>query len=62
MIPYTDYECRLKLDELYRGDSVVLPTSEEHARMMIRVAEYFLNEQRLKTFKALAKDYEQGTN
>lgn len=58
MIPYTDFECRLKLDELYSGHSVVLPVSEEHALMMIRVAEFYLEEQRLKTFKALVKDYE----
>ena len=61
MIPYTDYECRLVLDELHRGEKIVLPVSEEHARMMIRVAEFYLEQQRQETFKALTKDYEQRT-
>lgn len=57
MIPYTDYECRLKLEEIQRGDSVVIPANEEHARFMIRVAEHYLDQQRQATFKALTKDY-----
>jgi hypothetical protein len=44
MIPYTDYECRLALDELYRGDKVVLPTSMEHAKFMLMVAQAYINE------------------
>ncbi len=44
MIPYTDYECRLVLDELYRGDKVVLPSSMEHARFMLRIAQAYINE------------------
>ena len=61
MIQYTDWQCRHKLEELYGGYAVVLPVSEDHARMMIRVAEYYLEQQRLETFRALAKDYEQRT-
>ena len=45
MIPYTDYECRLKLDELHRGDCVVLPTSMEHATAMLRVAQFYISHQ-----------------
>lgn len=44
MIPYTDYECRLKLDELYEGRSVVIPKDMEHARAMIRVAQWYIDE------------------
>ncbi len=44
MIPYTDYECRLALDELYRGDKVVLPSSMEHAKFMLMVAQAYINE------------------
>lgn len=43
-IPYTDYECRLALDELYRGDKVVIPSSIEHAKFMIRVAQMYIDE------------------
>ena len=57
MIPYTDHECRLKLDELYRGDSVVLPVNEEHARFMLRVAQFYLDQKKKETWEALTKDY-----
>ena len=44
MIPYTDHECRLVLDELYRGDKVVIPSSMEHARFMLRIAQQYIDE------------------
>lgn len=43
MIPYTDYECRLALDELYRGDKIVLPSSVEHAEFMLKIAQAYIN-------------------
>lgn len=57
MIPYTDYECRLALDELYRGDKVVIPSSMEHAKFMIMVAQNYINQQHQETLDALKKDY-----
>ena len=57
MIPYTDHECRLKLEELYRGDSVVLPANEEHARFMLRVAQTYINQCKQETWDALTKDH-----
>jgi hypothetical protein len=57
MIPYTDHECRLALEELYRGDKVVLPSSYEHAVFMLRVAQNYIAEQHQATFDALKKDY-----
>lgn len=57
MIPYTDYECRLLLDELYRGDKVVVPSSTEHAKFMIRVAQQYIEQQHQETVAALKKDY-----
>ena len=44
MIPYTDHECRLALDELYRGEKVVLPSSMEHAKFMLMVAQNYINQ------------------
>ena len=44
MIPYTDYECRLALEELYRGDKVVIPSSLEHAKCMRMVADNYIRE------------------
>lgn len=53
MIPYTDYECRLALDELYRGDKVVLPSSIEHAEFMIKVAQAYINQDKQEMWEAL---------
>ena len=59
MIPYTDHECRLLLDELYQGDKVVIPSSIEHAKFMIRVAQDYIDQQHQETIDALKKDYTQ---
>lgn len=57
MIPYTDYECRLLLDEMYRGDKVVLPSSIEHAEFMIRVAQDYIDKKRKQMMDVLSKDH-----
>ena len=57
MIPHTPTERLILLEELERGDKVVLPVSEEHAKFMIRVAQYYLDQKHQETFKALTKDY-----
>lgn len=59
MIPYTDHECRLLLDELYQGDKIVLPSSIEHAKFMIQIAQNYIDQQHQETFDALKKDYTQ---
>ena len=59
MIPYTDYECRLLLDELHRGDKIVLPSSIEHAKFMIQIAQNYIDQQHQETIDALKKDYTQ---
>ena len=53
MIPYTDYECRLALDELYRGDKVVLPSSLEHAENMLMVAQAYINQHKQEMLEIL---------
>lgn len=47
MIPYTDYECRLALDELYRGDKVVIPENLEHAKFMKMIADNYIRQANL---------------
>lgn len=61
MIPYTDYEKLLLLEEIERGEKIVIPTSIEHAENMIKVASFYIDQQHQATFKALTKDYEQRT-
>jgi len=55
MIPYTDYECRLALDELYRGDKIVLPSSIEHAQFMLTIAQAYINEHKQEMLEILRK-------
>jgi hypothetical protein len=43
MIDYTDHECRLLLEELYRGDKVIIPHDMEHAKFMLRIAQQYIN-------------------
>lgn len=57
MIPHTDWERLKLLEELERGDKVILPTSYEHAVAMLRVAQHYIAEQHQATFNALSKDY-----
>jgi hypothetical protein len=57
VIPYTDYELELKLQELYEGRSFVLPSSEDHAYQMLFIAQCYLNDRKQETFDALAKEY-----
>jgi hypothetical protein len=53
MIPYTDYEKLLLLEELERGEKVVIPSSLEHAEFMIKVAQGYINEHKLKMLDIL---------
>lgn len=57
MIPYTDYEKLLLLEEIERGDKVVIPVSYEHAVFMLKVAQNYIAEQHQATWTALTKDY-----
>ena len=57
MIPYTDYECRLLLDEVYCGDKIIIPSSIEHAKFMIQVAQKYIDQQHQETIEALKKEY-----
>lgn len=54
---YTDAQCRALLKALYDGSSVALPVNEEHARAMIKVGQFYLNEQHKETVALLTKDY-----
>ena len=44
MIPHTEYERLALLKEIECGDKVVLPTSMEHAKFMLMVAQAYINE------------------
>jgi hypothetical protein len=44
MIPHSEYERLALLKEIECGDKVVLPTSMEHAKFMLMVAQAYINE------------------
>ena len=57
MIPHTVYERSALLEEVERGERVVIPVSLEHAKFMIMVAQAYINEQHQGTIDLLKKDY-----
>ena len=57
MIPHTEWERLALLEEIERGDKIVIPTSIEHAKFMIQVAQFYIDQQHEATFKALKQDY-----
>ena len=58
MIPYTNYEKLLLLEELERGDKIVIPTSYEHAAFMLKVAQDYIAEHHRATWAGLTKNYD----
>ena len=57
MIPHTDWERLELLKEIECGDKVVIPVSIEHAKFMLQVAQFYIDQQHKETFDALKKDY-----
>lgn len=57
MIPFTDHECRLKLDEIYRGDCIIVPSSYEHALNILQVTHTYVNNQQQATIDLLKKEH-----
>ena len=55
MIPHTPTERLILLEEIERGDRVVIPTSIEHAEFMIMVAQSYLNQHKEKMMKVLTQ-------
>ena len=53
----SDAECRVRLEDLYNGNAVVLPVDIEHAECMIRLASFYIDQEHLQTMKALKADY-----
>lgn len=56
MIPYTPTERLMLLEELERGDKVVIPTSIEHAEAMLRVANFYIDQQHQETMRVLKEN------
>jgi hypothetical protein len=57
MIPHTEWERLALLKEIECGDKVVIPTSLEHAKFMIMVAEAYINQDKQEMWDTLKKEY-----
>ena len=57
MIPYTVYERSLLLEEVERGEKVVIPVSVEHAEFMIKVAQDYIAKNKQEMWDTLKKEY-----
>jgi hypothetical protein len=57
MIPHTEWERLELLKEIECGDKVVIPTSVEHAKFMIMVAQAYINQDKERMMSYLKKDY-----
>lgn len=55
MIPHTDHERLILLEEIERGDKVVIPVSMEHAKFMLKVAQMYIDERYQETIDILKK-------
>jgi len=55
MIPHTDYERLILLEELERGDKVVIPVSMEHAECMRKIAQLYIDQMHQEVIEVLSK-------
>ena len=53
MIPHTVYERSMLLEEVERGEKVVVPVSVEHAEFMIKVAQDYIDNHKRQMWEAL---------
>ena len=60
MIPHTEWERLELLNEIERGAKVVIPVSMEHAKFMLQVSQFYIDQQHQATFNALKKDHTNG--
>jgi hypothetical protein len=57
MIPHTEWERLALLKELECGDKVLIPTSLEHAKFMLMVAEAYIKQDQERMINYLKKDH-----
>jgi hypothetical protein len=57
MIPHTVYERSMLLEEVERGERVVIPVSVEHAEFMIKVAQDYIAKNKQEMWNTLKKEY-----
>ena len=53
----TDEECRMALEQLYSGRAIVLPVDDDHARGLIQMGTFYLDQQHQYAIGVLKHDY-----
>lgn len=56
MIEYTEWEKLALLEEIQRGDKVVIPNDIDHARFMLMVAQAYINDDKNRMISYLKHD------
>lgn len=57
MIPHTEYERLILLEEIERGEKIIIPISIEHAENMLRVAQFYIDQHHENFVKTLTTDH-----
>ncbi len=59
-IPYTDQECRTKLQEIYEGRILIIPADLDHAYQMLNLSLMYIRDDRQRVMSYLKQDIVNG--
>ena len=59
-IPYTDHECREKLQALYEGRTLVIPADLDHAYQMMNLSMMYIRDNQQRVMSYLKQDTVNG--
>ena len=60
IIPYSDDECRTKLQDLYEGRTLVIPADLDHAYQMLNLSLMYIRDDRQRVMSYLKQDTVNG--
>ena len=59
-IPYSDNDCRLKLQEIYEGRIMVIPADLDHAYQMMNLSMMYIRDNQQRVMSYLKQDAVNG--
>jgi hypothetical protein len=59
-IPYSDHECRLKLQEIYEGRILIIPADLDHAYQMLNLSLMYIRDDQQRVMSYLKQDTVHG--
>ena len=59
-IPYSDNECRKKLQDLYEGRTLVIPADLDHAYQMLNLVMMYIRDDQQRVMSYLKQDIING--